>query len=148
MLSVTSFLRKNYTLEGSQWARILFPLIWRMQYTFSPTFAPRTLWKHDGEEIDRGETEASALNELILNNPGYDDDEIIECPVCDRFTIALQFGFPEVNGRERISIEEMHCVNCNLELGSSPLDQLMSEALLDTFLTENEPRLRAAYGLK
>ena len=146
MFTTAFFLRKNFNLTGDDWSRILNPLIWYLQHTLSPIFIPGTLYDEFGIEIDRSKFEWNALENLQSKNwELYTDDEI-PCPCCNGFTIAVKYGFPEVNGKERISIEEMYSVNCNLELLSSELDQLISETLLDTFLTENEPRLRASFA--
>lgn len=145
MFSAAFFVKANYDLVGNDWARILHPLIWRLQDTLSPNFIPKYRYDKDGYPIDTTEEDAAALNNLKYS---MDVEDYLACPCCDKITIALKYGFLEKKGREAISIEEMHCVSCNLELLSNPLDQLISETLLDTFLTEHEPRLRKEFGLK
>lgn len=148
MFTTAFFLRTNYDLVGNDWARILSPLIWRLQYTLSPNFIPKFLYDEDGYPMDTTQEEINALHNLTHKLHFLDNDDYLQCPCCDKITIAVKYGFLETKGRETVSIEEMHCVSCNLELLSNPLDQLISETLLDTFLTEHEPRLRAEFGLK
>ena len=73
------------------------------------------------------------------------DDEILFCPTCYQHSVGLKFT---VNSEEQLEIEKAHCVNCQLDLGDTRLDKLISQALFDTYLTENETRIRADFGLK
>ena len=143
LFEIAFYLRKNGELKGSEWTQSLAPIAWGVQSIISPNFAPKYLWDEKGSEYDSSAQIVDSFYRMksLLKL----DDEILFCPTCYQHSVGLKFT---VNSEEQLEIEKAHCVNCQLDLGDTRLDKLISQALFDTYLTENETRIRADFGLK
>ena len=142
LFSISFYLRKNGDLVGNDWTRALAPITWGIQNIISPNYAPKYLWDDEGYENDRSEY---ILRAWLHKRAQSDlDEEQLCCPICDHISVGLRFS---INAEDQIEIDEAHCVNCQLELGNTPLDTLMSQSLFDAYFTEHEPRLRKEFGL-
>lgn len=139
LFEISFYLRKNGELKGSEWTRSLAPIAWGIQDFLSLNFVPRYLSDYARRSEDEG---GFAILDAV--DRMY-SDERVDCPVCQRNSVGLNF---DINAKKQLEISKAQCVNCQLELGNTPLDQLISQAMFDTYFTENEPRIRAEFGLK
>lgn len=139
LFEISFYLRKNGELKGSEWTRSLAPIAWGIQDFLSVNFVPRYLADYARRSEDEG---GFAILDAV--DRMY-SDERVDCPVCQRNSVGLNF---DINAKKQLEISKAQCVNCQLELGNTPLDQLISQAMFDTYFTENEPRIRAEFGLK
>lgn len=142
--SVAFYLRKNFDLVGNDWVRSLAPISWKVQSIVSPNYAPKYyLWDSEGYGIDKGEAIFNSLSQKC-SKEGLEVHDNQFCPICNELSIGLKIT---VTTDKMLEFTEAHCVNCQLELDSSPVDKAITQALFDSFITENEPRLRKEYGL-
>ena len=140
--SVTFHLRKNCDLIGNDWVRVLAPISWKVQNIVSPNYEPKYLWDSEGYDTDRSELIFNALRQKCSEDGLEDENQF--CPICNNISVGFKFA---VTSDNMLELAEAHCVNCQLELGASPIDKAIAQALFDAFITENEPRLRREYGL-
>ena len=142
-LDISQFLVATQKPNGGDWFIALSPVIWGVQVYISPTFSPKYLYDSSGYQVDAGEQIQAAL--WSLNNM----DEIgITCPICSAHSIAAKFGFDSEIKPFNLFFEEVTCVNCQLEIGSSSTGRALSSSLFDTFITQNEVRIITECGLR
>lgn len=140
--NLTFYLRKNGNLKGNYWVRSLAPITWRIQNLVSPNYEPKYLWDKQGYRVDKSDLIWDARMQKCSSD-GLESEGLF-CPICDELSIGVSLTVIETYD---IEIDKAHCVNCQLDLGENPLDRLISNALFDTYLTENEPQLRKEFGL-
>ena len=142
LFKLACYLRANGKLTGSDWTRSLFPLSWGLQDFMSPNYTPKFLW--DNQEYEKSYDERIYDALLFKKGKLLLDGEELDCPICARQSVGVRFG---INTENNLQIERAHCVNCQLELGDDRLDCLISNALFDTYIVQNEARLRKEFGL-
>ena len=142
-LDISQYLVATQKPTDGEWFIALSPVIWGVQNYISPTFSPKYLYDSSGFEVDRGEQIHAAL--WSLKNM----DEIgLKCPICSEHSVAVKFGFDSEVKPFDLFFEEVICVNCQLEIGSSPAGRALSSSLFDTFITQNEVRIITEFGLR
>ena len=142
-LDISQYLVATQKPTNEEWFIALSPVIWGVQHYISPTFSPKYLYDSNDFQVDPGEQIQTAL--WSLKNM----DEIgLTCPICSEFSVAVKFGFDSEVKPFDLFFKEVICVNCQLEIGSSPAGRALSSSLFDTFITQNEVRITKEYGLQ
>ena len=142
-LDISQYLVATQKPTDGEWFIALSPVIWGVQHYISPTFSPKYLYDSSDFQVDPGEQIQAAL--WSLKNM----DEIgLTCPICSEFSVAVKFGFDSEVKPFDLFFKEVICVNCQLEIGSSPAGRALSSSLFDTFITQNEVRITKEYGLQ
>lgn len=144
-LSLSQYLKANAITDEAGWLVAMLPIVWAVQQHIRPNFEPRYLTDQNGFYADQSDSIFEAVSQLQSTN-AY-DDETLFCPVCGELSVAVKFDFISSVPPFGLYLSTATCVACGLELEGSGADVELGKALFDDFLTENEPRLAAEFGL-